>query len=46
MNKLIRSYPHTNDWKARTYKQEFQKVNIALLVGLAILLVLQLNAVL
>ena len=46
MTKYTRNYPHTNDWKARTYKQQFRKVNIALLVGLAILLILQLNAIL
>lgn len=45
MNKYIRSFPHTNDWKTRTYKPEFQKVNTVLLVGLAVALFLSLNAV-
>ncbi|CAN5360083.1 hypothetical protein BH10ACI1_BH10ACI1_02630 [soil metagenome] len=43
MNKYIRSYPHTNDWKARTYKPEFQRINISLMVVMAILLSLVLN---
>lgn len=41
--KYIRSYPHTNDWKARTFKPEFQKVNIVILVVMAIALFLTIN---
>ena len=46
MNKYIRSYPHTNDWKARTYEPEIQTSHIVVGVMILIAVVLQLNAIL
>lgn len=38
--KYVRSYPHTNDWKDRTYQPEFVKINtvIGLIVVIALFL--------
>lgn len=46
MSKFTRSYPHTKDWKARTYKPEIQISHIVIGVIVIIALILQLNAVL
>ena len=43
--KYIRSYPHTNDWKARTYKPEIQTSHIVLGVIVVIALILRINQI-
>ena len=45
MNKFIRSYPNTNDWKARTYKK-VKTSHIVAGVIVVIAVILQLNSVL
>ena len=43
MNKYTRSFPHTNDWKARTYQPEFQRLNATLGAIVVVALLIALN---